>query len=259
MRAMAKFGLAFFLLLGLLLSCSSSSSKFQVKRVLDGDTIELADGERVRYIGINTPEIDHPPKGAEFFGHEAAEVNRKLVEGKQVRLEFDVQQRDRYGRLLAYVYVDSIFVNAELVKRGYAYAYTYPPNVKHADLFVKLQREAREAGQGLWGARKPHQVVDHQEAGKYIGQYLTVRGRVLRTTRRDKLIYLNFGPNYRTDFTVVIFKTYLPNFTAQGIEPTSFYRGRTVEVTGTIKEYNGPEIIARDPSQIRVVKEISIY
>ena len=152
MRVAFRWGWTILFLVSLL-SCSTSGPReFGVKRVLDGDTIELENGERVRYIGINTPEIAHPPRGAEFFGPKAAEANRELVEGKRVRLEFDVQKRDRYGRLLAYVYVDSLFVNAELVKRGYAYAYTYPPNVKYAELFVRLQREAREAGRGLWGA-----------------------------------------------------------------------------------------------------------
>lgn len=124
----------------------------KVSRVIDGDTIKLVNGERVRYIGINTPETKHPRKGIEHFGPEAAAFNRKLVEGKEVRLEFDVQLRDRYGRLLAYVYLlDDTFVNLELVSQGYAQVATYPPNVKHQDLFLKAQREAREKGRGLWG------------------------------------------------------------------------------------------------------------
>lgn len=124
----------------------------KVSRVIDGDTIKLVNGERVRYIGINTPETKHPRKGIEHFGPEAAAFNRKLVEGKEVHLEFDVQLRDRYGRLLAYVYLlDDTFVNLELVSQGYAQVATYPPNVKHQDLFLKAQREAREKGRGLWG------------------------------------------------------------------------------------------------------------
>ncbi len=90
-------------------------------------------------------------KGIEPFGKEAAKANRKLVDGKTVRLEFDVQQVDRYNRLLAYVYLkDDTFVNAWLVEHGYAVVMTIPPNVKHQDLFLKLQREAREKGRGLW-------------------------------------------------------------------------------------------------------------
>jgi len=105
----------------------------------------------VRYIGIDTPETKHPTKEVEPYGKEASEANRKLVDGKTVRLEFDVQEQDRYGRLLAYVYLeDGNFVNAWLVENGYAVVMTIPPNVKHQELFLKLQREAREAKRGLW-------------------------------------------------------------------------------------------------------------
>ena len=122
-------------------------------RVVDGDTIHvrLADRvEKIRYIGVNTPEIHHPTRGEEPGGREAAEVNRRIVAGRRVRLELDVRTRDRYGRLLAYVWVGDLMVNAELVRLGYAQVMTVPPNVKHQERFVKLQREAREAGRGLW-------------------------------------------------------------------------------------------------------------
>jgi len=126
-----------------------------VTRVIDGDTIELASGEKVRYIGVDTPET-HRRSGArwvtvhEVYGKEAEAFNRQLVEGRDVRLEFDVQPRDKYGRLLAYVYVGDTFVNAELLRQGYAHLLTIPPNVKHADFFQQLVREAREAERGLW-------------------------------------------------------------------------------------------------------------
>ena len=122
-------------------------------RVVDGDTIyvQLADRvEKIRYIGVNTPEIHHPIKGEEPGGREAAAMNRRLVGGRPVRLELDVRSRDRYGRLLAYVWLGDTMVNAELVRRGYAQVMTVPPNVRYQDLFVKLQREARDAGRGLW-------------------------------------------------------------------------------------------------------------
>ena len=136
-------------------SSQSDSALVQVVRVIDGDTIQVCcvfgDREKVRYIGINTPEIHHPMKGIEPFGKEAAEANRKLVDGKTVRLEFDVQQVDRYNRLLAYVFLkDGTFVNAWLVEHGFAQVMTVPPNVKHQELFLKLQRGAREARKGLW-------------------------------------------------------------------------------------------------------------
>lgn len=124
-----------------------------VVRVVDGDTIHVRINgrvEKVRYIGVNTPEIHHPTKGEEPGGREAAEVNRRLVGGKTVRLELDVQERDRYGRLLAYVWVGDTMVDAELVRLGYAQVMTVPPNVKYQELFLRYQREARERGRGLW-------------------------------------------------------------------------------------------------------------
>jgi micrococcal nuclease len=123
-----------------------------VERVIDGDTIILADSARVRYIGVDTPESVHPRKSVQFMAKEASDFNRRLVEGRKVRLEYDVDRTDRYGRTLAYVYLDTLFVNAELVRQGYAQLLTIPPNVKYVDLFKELQKEAREENRGLWNA-----------------------------------------------------------------------------------------------------------
>lgn len=127
---------------------------YKVVRTIDGDTIVVKIGrksEKVRLIGVNTPEIHHPTKGVEYFGPEAALYTKKLLEGKTVRLKYDVQKRDRYRRLLAYVYLpDGTFVNAKLVAEGYAQVMTVPPNVKYAERFIQLQREAREKNIGLW-------------------------------------------------------------------------------------------------------------
>lgn len=117
---------------------------FQVKNVIDGDTIELENGQKVRYIGINTPE-----KGQNFY-EEALFYNKSLVENKQVRLEYDIQKSDQYERILAYVYVDDIFVNLELINTGLAVVYTVPPNVKYTNMFVKAQKEAQEKEVGMW-------------------------------------------------------------------------------------------------------------
>jgi micrococcal nuclease len=127
--------------------------KYQVLRVVDGDTIVVDTIGKVRYIGVNTPETHHPTKGVEYYGREACAANQRLVAEKQVRLEYDIQQKDKYGRTLAYVYVGKSFVNAKLVADGYAQIMTIPPNVKHADYFRTLQRKAQTEGRGLWGRR----------------------------------------------------------------------------------------------------------
>jgi micrococcal nuclease len=123
----------------------------KVVAVLDGDTIVISGGDKVRYTGLNTPETHHPDKLPEYCGREAFEANRRLVAGKTVRLEFDQQHRDKYGRLLAYVYVGNLFVNAELIRQGYAQVSTYKENQRYHVEFTSLQRSALEARRGLWG------------------------------------------------------------------------------------------------------------
>ena len=128
-----------------------------VVRVVDGDTIRVRIGgreERVRYIGMDTPETVKPGTPVQCFGKRASAENGRLVTGRDVRLVLDAEARDRYGRLLAYVFrrPDGLFVNAELVRRGFATPLTIPPNVRYAARFRDLAREAREAGRGLWQA-----------------------------------------------------------------------------------------------------------
>jgi micrococcal nuclease len=139
-------------------------SNILVIRAVDGDTLVLENNERVRLIGIDTPEMHESNKlnrdaqrsGQEVevikkLGRESYEFTKKLVEGKRVRLEFDVERFDKYKRILAYVYLeDGTFVNAKIVEEGYASLMTYPPNVKYADEFLKLYRQARENKKGLW-------------------------------------------------------------------------------------------------------------
>jgi micrococcal nuclease len=134
---------------------ATSLGRAQVLRVVDGDTIRVRlDGrtERVRYIGVDTPESVKPGTPVQCFAKRAAAANAALVAGHSVRLVGDVEQRDRYGRLLAYVYrePDGAFVNARLVRDGYARTLAIAPNVAHARQFAQLARTAREGGRGLW-------------------------------------------------------------------------------------------------------------
>lgn len=129
-----------------------------VVRVVDGDTIHvrLSDGrvEKVRYIGIDTPESVKPGTPVQCYAKAASARNAELIDDERVTLRTDAEARDRYGRLLAYVSRerDDLFVNAALVREGYAVPLTIPPNVAHADEFLTLARQARKAGRGLWRA-----------------------------------------------------------------------------------------------------------
>jgi micrococcal nuclease len=131
----------------------------RVVRVFDGDTIAVRCSGRwelVRYIGIDAPETRHPTRGEQPGGREATALNERLVRGRWVRLETDVQRRDAHDRLLAYVWVrepgGEVMVNARMLASGHARLLTIPPNVRHVKQFIALQQEARRAGRGLWSA-----------------------------------------------------------------------------------------------------------
>jgi micrococcal nuclease len=131
------------------------SATAYVTRAVDGDTIEVQlDGaeEDVRYIGVDTPETVKPGASVDCFGPQASEFNHRLVERERVRLVFDEERRDVYGRLLAYVYLDGRFVNGELIRRGLARTLTIPPNDRFAGHLKGLEMAAARAGRGLWGA-----------------------------------------------------------------------------------------------------------
>jgi len=131
-------------------ACNALANDFTVDKVLDGDTVLLSNDERVRLIGVDTTEKSHPLKPVEFFSKESTNFTRKLVEGKLVRLEYDVDRRDKYDRLLAYVYLlDGTFVNAEIIKQGYGFAYTKYP-FKYIAQFTLYEKEAKANKKGYW-------------------------------------------------------------------------------------------------------------
>jgi len=122
----------------------------KVVNVVDGDTFTLDSGKIVRMIGMDTPETVAPGKPIQCYGKEASKKTEELIEGKEVKLEKDVSETDRYNRLLRYVYVNDIFVNEYLVAEGYAKASSYPPDIKYQDRFTEAQRKAQEENKGLW-------------------------------------------------------------------------------------------------------------
>ena len=130
-------------------------SLVKVVRVVDGDTINVeinGQTESVRYIGIDTPETVDPRRPVQCFGVEASKKNKELVEGKMVRLEKDITDRDKYNRLLRYIWLGDILINQKLVEQGFAKSYSYPPNIKYQDKFVAAEKKARTDKLGLWTA-----------------------------------------------------------------------------------------------------------
>ena len=168
LRAMEVSVIARPLLLSLVLpSLASAPAAAQVvERVVDGDTIVVRGVGRVRLIGVDTPETVAPGRPVEFFGREAGAFTKRLLEGRSVRLEYDRERTDRYGRTLAYVHLaDGTFANAEIIRRGYGHAYTRFP-FRHLDRFRQLEREARSAGRGLWNpAASPSRAAAGRPSG----------------------------------------------------------------------------------------------
>ncbi len=125
-----------------------------VRKVISGDLVQLETGEMVKYIGVDTPELNLKEGGSEFFARQAARYNQKLVQLKKVRLEFDREKKDSKGNLLAYVYVKNVFVNAELIRLGYAKARVTSPNDRYKSLLTDAERQARQNERGLWQEAK---------------------------------------------------------------------------------------------------------
>ncbi|WP_052487202.1 thermonuclease family protein [Gordoniibacillus kamchatkensis] len=150
----------------------------KVERVVDGDTLEVTlngHKEKVRLIGIDTPETKKPNTPVMYYGKEASDFTKKKLQGKTVELEWDVDRKDRYDRLLAYVWLEGEMFNRTLVQEGYARMATFPPNVKYVDLFKKDQEQARSQEKGLWknyeaAFGKPPSEADSRSGSKASGK-----------------------------------------------------------------------------------------
>ncbi len=259
-----------------------------VSRVIDGDTFELSNGNKVRLIGVDTPETNDPRTDVQWFGREASKKLKEWIEGKKVCLREDIDKTygaDKYGRLLRYAWkypadriapyktgsAGDFFVNAELIKQGYGFAYTRYP-FKYLEDFKKYEKDARENNHGLWNRKKQEKwekeisqnnvfattcgetrTVCPEDAGNYIGQHKTIRFLVKKSYDSGKAIFLNSKNNFKDydNFTAVIFETNKNNFPPRAAD---FYWGKTVDVTGRIKKYKGrAEIILKDTSQIKII------
>ena len=160
----------------------------QVRRVIDGDTVELSNGITVRYLGINTPEKDAP------LWQEATEANRVLVEGKLIRLEYDTNKQDKYGRTLAYLYVEDAFINGELLRKGLAEINTYNQKLKHLDALIKCQWEAIKNQRGIWKGVQPQDIVYITATGnKYHREWCGYLNQNAIPTTRERAVAQGYG------------------------------------------------------------------
>lgn len=229
----------------------------KVTRVVDGDTVRLANGETIRYVGIDTPEAGEP------FYKEAGDRNRALVLNKRVKAVIcRSQPRDRYSRLLAWVWVDGTLVNKALLKEGFASVLVIPPcGLVTESEFETAQNEARSRRLGIWSikaaqpkaTRPAGRVYVPERIGTHVGEYAAVKGRVVSVRKSASATFLNFD-RPKKGFTAVIFAKSYVNFKRRSIDPASF-SGKAVEITGTVSLYKGrPQMIVSSPDQIRLVK-----
>jgi micrococcal nuclease len=232
-------------------------SEAVVEKVIDGDTVILMGGEKVRYLGINAPETmaweaDHWVKRPQMFGEKAKQYNRQLVRGRKVTLEYDEKKRDAYHRLLAYVRVGEVFVNGELVRQGLALADVRTPNVRYQKLLFDFQQEAKDHGHGLWGKIR-EVAIPAEEAHRYFGKMGVVEGTITTVHRGRGRVYLRFGGDRRADFTCIIYNENLFRFSfaAKG-EPSALVK-KLVRVYGCIKNRRGAVIVISAPSQLEII------
>lgn len=237
----------------------------RVTYVIDGDTLVLESGEHVRLLDINTPEIGHGGAPDEPLAQDAKAALAHLALGRKVEIETGRRDHDQYGRLLGHVYVlpQRAWVNAALVREGFAHVYTFADNALHPKELLAEEAKARQAKRGLW-ALPQWQVRDAATccAKGDIGTFKLVEGRVLGTarvkTRRGMRTYLNFGRDWRTDFSVAIDGRDDKYFRQSGLKPgypATLYNARRVRVRGYLQPVNGVLVRVTHPAQIEILGE----
>ena len=228
--------------------------------VVDGDTAvlehQIGRSAQVRLVGIEAPK---PPLGRAPTrpwppADAATATLRRLIAGKEVTLFYDAAIIDRWGRLRAQVYRDDgLWVQGEMLRLGMARVHTFVDNHALAAEMLALEDEARTARRGLWRYRY-YAVLSPEQAADHIDSFQLVEGRVVDAARVKSRIYLNFGEDWHTDFTVSLPTKALAAFEKAGISPLAL-KGKVIRVRGWLDDYNGPMIDVTHPAQIKVVDE----
>jgi endonuclease YncB( thermonuclease family) len=221
-----------------------------VREAVDGDTVLLADGREVRLVGLQAPKLALGRKN--FKDWPLAEDSKRavaaLVVGQRVTLRHGGANRDRHGRVLAHLYrADGLWVQGEMLRQGQARVYTFPDNRARAAEMYALEAEARTARRGIWA--HPFYAVRAPEGLKGdLDTFQIVAGTVVDAVKVKNAVFLNFGPDWRTDFTVRLDGAALKLFRAAGVDPLTF-KGERVEVRGWLRFKDGPMIDASHPEQ----------
>jgi len=231
-----------------ILSVNPSDSYFIVEKVFDGDTILLSTGQKVRLLGINTPEVAGRNKDPESGGEEAKAWLKQRLEHKRVRLELDIEKQDKYHRTLAYVFTDNKqHINLELVQQGLATVNIYPPNFKYVDALLAAQDNAERKGLGIW--KDPNYAPIHFQAlnqNNYRGWKRTT-GRILSLKKTKKYSYLQFSDHVSVRIENKLLNLFLP---------LQRYTGKKVEARGwPIKQKSQFLLPIRHPGDLKILEQ----
>jgi len=226
-----------------------------VRQVIDGDTLVLDSGESVRLAGIQAPKLPlGRPDFAEWPLAEAARAAlSEITQGQSVTLSYGGARADRYGRLLAQLHRqrDGAWIQGEMLARGMARVYTFSDNRALAAEMLAIETAARAANRGIWG-HEFYAVRGVAELDRLIDSFQVIEGKILNSAKIRDYIYLNFGADYRTDFTVSVHKRDWRRFESAGVDPMQ-WSGRKVRVRGWLDKRNGPMIEITHPEQIELL------
>ncbi|MBF0189275.1 MAG: thermonuclease family protein [Magnetococcales bacterium] len=233
------------------------TQQVMVKRVIDGDTFLVDRNLRIRVLGIDTPELGRNGLADDPYAAEAMRRTRDLIDGRSVTLVFDQQGMDDYGRILAYVkLIDGRDLGEILLDEGLAMTYVRSPNLSRVEEYLAREERSRQQGMGIWSLNgAAGRSLSHRDALAAVGGYRRVVGRVDTVSWVGRQAFLNFGRDYRTDFTVVIDRSDWRRHFQDAPDLTKSYQGKMIAVRGRIMRRNGPMIRISHPAQIEIILE----
>ena len=244
-------------------SCAKDpGTTHEVVRIIDGETFELDDGREVRLIGAMAPRPQSLTVSAETWppAQAASRAAADLVLNRKVKLRYEGRRRDRYGRVLAQLYVKrdgaETWVQRHLVAEGYARAYALPGNAGCVPELMQAEDDARRARRGLWRG-DTFSIFDASNVSgllRLVGRFVVVEGRVASVTRTRRYTYLNFGSDWREDFTVSL-ATRIVDRAEGGADRLTALEGRRIRARGWIERRNGPAIEAGGIDEIEILDE----
>lgn len=234
--------------------------KIIVKDVIDGDTVRLKkpvnSSREIRLVGIQAPKLPLGRKGFKAWplAKESKKALEKLIKRKKLKIKYGGRRQDRHRRLLAHLYdQDNKWIQGELLRLGMARVYSFPDNRSQVAKMLKIERKARKAKRGIWD-HSFYEIRTDEETSEHIGTFQLVRGKISNAAKVRTRVYLNFGKNWREDFTIMLRPRARRYFKKAGINPLEM-KGETVLVRGWLRKRNGPMIEVTHPEQIEVIKE----